>query len=43
VSPAEFEAWLAKQRKLISEANAEAKVARAKLGAQPSAEQIQNP
>jgi cytochrome c oxidase subunit 2 len=43
VPPPEFETWLANQKKLIGEANAQAKIARAKLGLQPSAEQVQNP
>jgi cytochrome c oxidase subunit II len=43
VPPAQFEAWLAYQKKLISEANADAKVARAKLGAQVGAGQVENP
>jgi len=43
VPPAQFEAWLAYQKKLIAEANADAKVARAKLGAQVGAGQVENP
>lgn len=43
VPPAQFERWLAERKKLISEANAEAKVARAKLGAQTGAGQVENP
>ena len=43
VPPAQFEAWLAYQKKLIAEANAEAKVARAKLGKQIGAGQVENP
>ncbi len=43
VPPAQFEQWLADRKKLISEANAEAKVARAKLGAQTGAGQVENP
>jgi cytochrome c oxidase subunit 2 len=43
VPPAQFEAWLAYQKKLIAEANAEAQVARAKLGKQTGAGQVENP
>jgi cytochrome c oxidase subunit 2 len=41
--PAQFEAWLAERKQLIAQANAEAKVARAKLGAQTGAGQVENP
>ncbi len=43
VPPAQFDAWLAYQKKLLSEANAQAKLARAKLGAQTGAGQVENP
>ena len=43
VPPAQFEAWLAYQKKLIAEANAAAKVARAKLNKQTGAGQVENP
>jgi cytochrome c oxidase subunit 2 len=43
VAPAQFEAWLARQKQLLSEANAQAKIARAKLGAQSGAGQVGNP
>ncbi len=43
VPPAQFEAWLAYQKQLIAQANAAAKVARAKLGAQIGAGQVENP
>lgn len=43
VPPAQFEAWLAYQKKLIAEANADAQVARAKLGKQVGAGQVENP
>jgi cytochrome c oxidase subunit II len=43
VPPAAFDTWLAKQKQLIAEANAEAKVARAKLGKQIGAGQVENP
>ena len=43
VPPAQFEAWLAYQKKLIAEANAAAQVARAKLNAQTGAGQVENP
>jgi cytochrome c oxidase subunit 2 len=43
VPPAQFEAWLAYQKKLIAEANADAQVARAKLGKQTGAGQVENP
>ena len=43
VPPAQFDQWLAYQKKLISEANEQAKVARAKLNAQTGAGQVENP
>ncbi|HXW58797.1 MAG TPA: cytochrome c oxidase subunit II, partial [Solirubrobacteraceae bacterium] len=43
VPPAQFEAWLAYQKQLIAQANAAAKVARAKLGSQLGAGQVENP
>jgi cytochrome c oxidase subunit II len=43
VPPAQFDQWLAYQKKQISEANQQAKVARAKLGAQTGAGQVENP
>ncbi len=43
VPPAQFEAWLAYQKKLIAQANALAKVARAKLGRQVGAGQVESP
>jgi cytochrome c oxidase subunit II len=43
VPPAQFEAWLAYQKKQIAQANAAAKVARAKLGSQIGAGQVENP
>jgi cytochrome c oxidase subunit 2 len=43
VPPAQFEAWLAYQKKLIAEANALAKVARAKLHTQTGAGQVESP
>jgi cytochrome c oxidase subunit 2 len=43
VPPAQFDAWLAYQKELIAEANADAKVARAKLNAQTGAGQVENP
>jgi cytochrome c oxidase subunit II len=43
VPPAQFEAWLAYQKQLIAQANADAKVARAKLGTQTGAGQVENP
>jgi cytochrome c oxidase subunit 2 len=43
VPPAQFDEWLADQKKLLSEANAQAKVARAKLDAQTGAGQVENP
>jgi cytochrome c oxidase subunit 2 len=43
VPPAQFEAWLAYQKTLIAEANAAAQVARAKLGGQIGAGQVENP
>jgi cytochrome c oxidase subunit II len=41
--PAEFDAWLANQKKQIQEANAAAKEARSKLNAQTGAGQVENP
>jgi cytochrome c oxidase subunit 2 len=43
VPPAQFDEWLANQKQQIASANAEAKVARAKLGAQVGAGQVENP
>jgi cytochrome c oxidase subunit II len=43
VPSAQFEAWLAYQKQLIAQANAAAKIARAKLGAQLGAGQVENP
>ena len=43
VSPAQFDAWLATQKQLIAQANAEARVARAKLGAHTGAGAVENP
>jgi cytochrome c oxidase subunit 2 len=43
VPPAQFEAWLASQKAAISEANAEAAKARAKLNERSGAEQVENP
>lgn len=43
IPPAQFEAWLAYQKKLIAQANAAAKIARAKLGVQVGAGQVENP
>ena len=43
VPPAQFEAWLAYQKKLIAQANAAAKIARAKLNSQTGAGQVENP
>jgi cytochrome c oxidase subunit II len=43
VPPAQFEAWLARQKEAISEANVEAAKARKKLESQPGPEQVENP
>jgi cytochrome c oxidase subunit 2 len=43
VPPAQFDAWLAERKRLIAQANDAAKVARAKLGAQTGAGQVENP
>jgi cytochrome c oxidase subunit 2 len=43
VPPAQFEAWLAYQKLLLAEADAQAKIARAKLNAQTGAGQVENP
>ncbi len=41
--PAQFEAWLARQKQLIAQANAAAQVARAKLKVQAGAGAVENP
>ncbi len=41
--PTQFDAWLTTQKQQITEANAEAKVERAKLSAQTGAGQVENP
>jgi cytochrome c oxidase subunit 2 len=43
VPPAQFETWLAYQKKLLAEANAEAAKARRKLNSQTGAGQVENP
>jgi cytochrome c oxidase subunit 2 len=43
VPPAQFDEWLAYQKKLLTEANQQAKVARAKLSSQTGAGQVENP
>jgi cytochrome c oxidase subunit II len=43
VAPAQFDEWLANQKRQISEANAEAQKARAKLSKQTGAGQVENP
>jgi cytochrome c oxidase subunit 2 len=43
VPPAQFEAWLARQKQLIAQANSEAAKARAKLNAQTGAGAVENP
>jgi cytochrome c oxidase subunit II len=43
VPPAQFEAWLSSQKQQITEANAQAKLERAKLSAQSGAGQVENP
>jgi cytochrome c oxidase subunit II len=43
VPPAQFDQWLAYQKKLLSEADAQAKIARAKLNAQTGAGQVESP
>jgi len=43
VPPAQFEAWLAYQKQLIAQANAAAKVARARLNSQTGAGQVESP
>jgi cytochrome c oxidase subunit 2 len=43
VPPAQFDAWLTDQKKLIAQANAAAEVARAKLNAQTGAGAVENP
>jgi cytochrome c oxidase subunit 2 len=43
IPPAQFDAWLAEQKRLIAEANAAAEAARAKLGKQIGAGQVENP
>ena len=41
--PAQFEEWLARQKQLLNEANAQAKIAREKLNAQAAAGAAENP
>jgi cytochrome c oxidase subunit 2 len=43
VPPTQFDAWLAHQKQLITQANAAAQAARAKLKSQASAGQVENP
>jgi len=43
VPPAQFEAWLARQKQLIAQANAEAQKARTKLKTQTGAGAVENP
>ncbi len=43
VPPAQFEAWLAEQKRLIAEANADAKLEREKLASQSGPGQVENP
>ncbi len=43
VPPAQFDEWLSYQKKLLTEANEQAKVARAKLNSQTGAGQVENP
>ena len=43
IPPAQFEAWLTQQKLLIAAANHQAQIARAKLGAQVGAGQVENP
>ncbi len=43
VPPAQFEEWLSTQKKEIAEANADAKIAREKLGRETGAGQVENP
>jgi cytochrome c oxidase subunit II len=43
VPPAQFDAWLSEQKKLIAEANAAAKEERAKLNSQTGPGQVENP
>jgi len=43
VPPAQFEAWLARQKQLIAQANAAAQVARARLKVQAGAGAVENP
>jgi heme/copper-type cytochrome/quinol oxidase subunit 2 len=43
VPPAQFDQWLEYQKKLLSEANQQAKVERAKLNSQTGPGQVENP
>jgi cytochrome c oxidase subunit 2 len=43
VPPAQFDEWLSRQKQLIAEANAQAKIARAKLNSQTGAGQVESP
>jgi cytochrome c oxidase subunit 2 len=43
IPPAQFDAWLSAQKQQIAQANAEAKIERAKLSSQTGAGQVENP
>jgi cytochrome c oxidase subunit 2 len=43
IAPAQFDEWLARQKQLITQANAAAQAARAKLNKQTGAGQVENP
>jgi cytochrome c oxidase subunit 2 len=43
IAPADFEAWLTRQKQLIAQANAAAQAARSKLNTQTGAGQVENP
>jgi cytochrome c oxidase subunit 2 len=43
IPPAQFDTWLSTQKQQIAQANAEAKIERAKLGSQTGAGQVENP
>lgn len=43
VTPAQFDAWLARQKRLIAEANHDAQISREKLAKQVGAGQVENP
>jgi hypothetical protein len=43
VPPAQFDAWLSRQKQLIAEANHDAQISRERLAKQVGSGQVQNP